>query len=144
LRIFKFGSGNSTLWWAQRASAVVAVEDYRHWYEYVRKNMLGNVDYRLAETEARYVGCLSESDSRFNVIVVDGSFRDRCLEHATQRLTEDGVLIVDNSDRDSLALALAGVERLGFRRIEFYGLGPMNGHPWGTSVLYRQSNVLGL
>jgi precorrin-6B methylase 2 len=144
LRVFEFGSGNSTLWWAQRADQVVAVEDNRHWHGYVQKNLPANVTYRLAETEAQYIDCLRGNAVRFEVIVVDGSFRERCLDEAPASLADNGVLIVDNSDWDSLVEPLARLERQGFRRLEFYGLGPMNGHPWGTSVLYRDSNVLGI
>jgi len=144
LRVFEFGSGNSTLWWAKRVSTVLAVEDSRHWYEYVCKKLPKNVNYQLAETEAQYVACLSQSASSFEVIIMDGSYRERCLEHATEHLTDDGVLVVDNSDWASLAESLSNLERRGFRRLEFYGLGPMNGHPWGTSVLYRGMNVLGI
>jgi precorrin-6B methylase 2 len=144
LRVFEFGSGNSTLWWANRVSEVMAVEDNRNWYEYVRKKLPSNVDYQLAETEGQYVGCLSQSASSFEIIVLDGSYREKCLEHATEHLTDDGVLVVDNSDWDSLTVSLRNIEQRGFRRLEFYGLGPMNGHPWGTSVLYREMNVLGI
>jgi precorrin-6B methylase 2 len=123
---------------------VVAVEDNRHWHGYVQKNLPANVTYRLAETEAQYIDCLRGNAVRFEVIVVDGSFRERCLDEAPASLADNGVLIVDNSDWDSLVEPLARLERQGFRRLEFYGLGPMNGHPWGTSVLYRDSNVLGI
>jgi precorrin-6B methylase 2 len=144
LRVFEFGSGNSTLWWAQRANQVVAVEDNRHWYDYVQKGLPGNVTYILAESETQYVACLSGDVAQFEVIVVDGSYREQCLAQAPASLTDDGVLVVDNSDWESLAHPLVKLERLGFRRLEFYGLGPMNGHPWGTSVLYRSANVLGI
>ena len=78
------------------------------------------------------------------MIVVDGSYRAQCLLTAPTHLNERGVIIVDNSDWDNLAPVLTKMTGLGFRRIEFYGLGPCNGHPWGKSVLCRDGNFLGM
>ena len=144
LRIFEFGSGNSTLWWATQALTVVSVEDNRGWYEYVQKGKPANVTYKLAEGEEAYVGSLLEDPDPFDVIIIDGSHRDRCIAQALRKLAPEGVLIIDNSDWDSLAQSLRQLEQQGFRQLEFYGLGPMNGHPWGTSVLYRDRNVFGI
>lgn len=144
LRVFEFGSGHSTLWWSQRAHEVVSVEDNKDWYLYVQNAKPNNVSYRLAQGENDYVGCLLREPDFFDVIVIDGSHRERCLANAAAKLTAGGVLIIDNSDWPALSHSLAQLERQAFRRLEFYGLGPMNGHPWGTSVMYRDNNVFGI
>ena len=142
--VYEFGSGNSTLWWARRARRVVSVEDNSEWYSYVRSTGPANVTYTLAAGEDDYVQSLRQTGVVFDVVVVDGSHRGRCLHEALGNLTERGVVIVDNSDWPWLAADLARAESAGFRRLELYGLGPINGHPWGTSILYRGGNFLGL
>jgi precorrin-6B methylase 2 len=139
--VFEYGSGNSTLWWAKRANRVVSVEDDVQWHGYVSKSAPANVTYTLATTADEYVNSLT---GRHNLIVVDGSHRERCISSAIEHLTDCGVLVVDNSDWPHLAESLSQAERAGFRRIEFYGLAPCNGHPHGTSILYRAGNFLGL
>src|SRR6267142_4789790 len=38
-RILEFGAGQSTLWWAARASEVISFEDNQSWYERLRSQM---------------------------------------------------------------------------------------------------------
>lgn len=142
--VFEFGSGNSTLWWARRARRVVSVEDNAQWYSRIQATRPANVAYSLAVGEENYVNSLRDTEALFDVVVVDGSHRERCLQEALKTLTQSGIVIVDNSDWPSLADELARTQRAGFRRLELYGLGPVNGHPWGTSILYREGNLLGL
>jgi precorrin-6B methylase 2 len=144
LKVFEFGSGNSTIWWAARASTVVAVEDDEQWYSYLNRTLPTNVTYKLAHTAEEYVGALKAEPVPFDVIVVDGSYRQQCIVEAAGRLTEPGVLIVDNSDWPDLVGPVRQLEVSGFRSIQFYGLGPVNGYPWGTSILYRKDNWLGI
>lgn len=144
LRIFEFGSGNSTLWWAPRAFSVVSVEDNRQWHSYVSQNKPSNVVFKFASDEKSYLDALLLEDGLFDVIVVDGSYRGECITRCCSKLKASGVLIVDDSDWDCLASSLLFVESLGFRRLELYGLGPIVGHPCGTSILYRPDNLFGI
>lgn len=139
--VFEFGSGSSTLWWAQKVERVVSVEDNRQWYDYVTQKKTPNVTYKYAENKNEYMAALTEELGLFEIIIIDGSLRDECVQESVLKLTLDGVLIVDNSDWENLRASLSFLKEAGFRRLEFYGLGPMNGHPWGTSILYRDGNV---
>jgi precorrin-6B methylase 2 len=142
LKVFEFGCGNSTIWWAARASTVVAVEDDEKWYSYVIGNLPTNVTCKLAQTAEDYLTALKAEPLPFDVIVVDGSYRQQCIVEAARKITESGILIVDNSHWPDLVEPVRQLEARGFRSLQFYGLGPINGHPWGTSILYRNSNWL--
>lgn len=144
IRVFEYGSGNSTLWWADRVSEVVSVEDSPQWHAHVMEHKPANVTYHLAVGEEDYIGSIFSFDGKFDVVIIDGSHRDQCIRAAVQKLNDTGVLIIDNSERPSLQESLDWTESLGFRQLEFYGIGPINGHPWGTSLLYRDNNVLGI
>ena len=143
-RLFEFGSGNSTLWWAQRASQVVSVEDNEDWYSYVTKSKPDHVSYKFAADQQSYLDALLLEEGLFDVIVVDGSFRDICIERCSVKLSAKGVVIIDNSDWENLQRPIEVLKSQGFRQLEFYGIGPTNGHPWGTSIFYRADNFLGL
>ncbi len=144
IKVFEFGSGNSTLWWAGKASCVVSVEDNDHWFSYVSQNKLENVIYKFASNQESYINALLTEDIQFDVIIIDGSYREDCIKECTSKLKDSGVLIVDNSDLEKLKTPLSSLEHQGFRQLEFYGVGPANGHPWGTSVFYRANNFLGI
>lgn len=142
--VFEFGSGNSTLWWSLRASKVVSVEDNAQWHEYVLKHKPANVDYKLAQSPEDYIGSLADADGDFDVIIVDGSHRFECARAALNKLSPRGIVLVDNSDWPELKEAVVFLRDRGFKQLEFYSVGPINGHPWGTSVFYRNDNVLHL
>lgn len=144
LKVFEFGSGNSTLWWANRVAEVISVEDDGAWYAQIKKSKPENVTYLFAPNRQEYIDALMKSTDLFHLIVVDGSYREACLDVCHLKLNSKGVLIVDNSDWSQLQPCISKLEKLGFRQLEFFGLGPINGHPWGTSIFYKPDNILGI
>jgi hypothetical protein len=98
----------------------------------------------LAEDEDEYIGVLLNRPESFDIIIVDGGYRDRCIRESINKLTMNGILIIDNSDWLALASSLEFLLNTGFRKLEFYSLGPVNGHPWGSSIFYRDSNIFNI
>lgn len=97
--VLEFGSGMSTMWYSRHAGSVVSIEDYRPWFDLVspRVAKLGNVDYRFAANRAEYVSLAP--DQRYDLIMIDGSFREDCARFAIEHLSENGVIYLDNSDK---------------------------------------------
>lgn len=79
LKVFEYGSGNSTLWWSERAKQIMSVEDDEDWYIKI-KNSLQNkdVDYRLEKDRQKYFSMASDD---FDIYIIDGKHRRECLEH---------------------------------------------------------------
>ena len=104
-RVLEFGSGMSTIWYAKHAGEVFSVEDYRPWYEKVTNmieaNHLDNITYRFSESETEYSTFMSEGEQGFDLIMVDGSYRSKCISHAEKLVKSGGILYLDNSDIDS-------------------------------------------
>lgn len=97
-RVLEFGSGMSTLWFAGRAGAIVSVEHHPEWYAKV-KGMLPQgpaIDYRLASDPATY--CDVADEAGFDLVLVDGRFRDQCVAAGLKVLRPGGILYLDNSD----------------------------------------------
>lgn len=146
MRVFEYGSGNSTLWWSQRVASVVACEHDQPWFEEIAKQLPDNVDYRYCELEygGAYCRLISEFVAEFDCVVIDGRDRVNCARQALGALTAGGVIVWDNSDRDCYQAGFDFLRDHGFRRIDFWGLGPINAYPWCTSIFYRDGNCLGL
>ncbi|MEZ6123680.1 MAG: class I SAM-dependent methyltransferase [Planctomycetaceae bacterium] len=143
LKVFEFGSGNSTLWWAAKVQKVVSCEHDPVWHELVRHRIPQNVKYLLRSLDDEsYSRAILEEDDAFDVVVIDGRRRNECLISAMQRLNEEGVVIWDNSDRARYVESFDLLANHGFRRIEFRGMGPVGIAEWETSVFYRSSNCL--
>lgn len=137
--VFEFGAGGSTLWWAERVARVVAVEHNPVWLDVVRQRAPGNATVLFAEAEG-YPG--AARGGLWDVVVVDGICRTDCARQSLEALTPAGVVVWDNTDEDGDGYAL--LESRGFRRLDFWGLGPLLPFEWSTSIFYRPDNCLGI
>lgn len=147
-RVFEYGSGNSTLWWAPRVKEVIAVEHNAAWAKQVEANIkhLANAQVILEPNpdSPKYAEAIQAQKDKFHIAVIDGSNRVECAEAALSCLTEDGVIIWDNSDRIEYEAGIESLKNAGFRQLEFTGLAPVNSNRMETSIFYRSKNCLGI
>lgn len=147
MRVFEYGSGQSTRWWAARVGHVDAVEDDPTWMAQVSCELPDNVELRFERSSGpEYANSILDRGAQFDVIVIDGSDRNGCARACLPALAEAGVVIWDNTQvPDAIRPGLGVLEQAGFVRLDFFGLGPLNMDPWCTSVLYRPAqNCFGL
>lgn len=116
-KMFEWGSGGSTAWFANRCKEIVSIENNQGWFQKVqgmfKEQKLSNIDYRFIETDEsldqkeairtkalpEYVKVISEfSQESFDIIIIDGSFRHICINHAPTFLKSGGLLVLDNSN----------------------------------------------
>jgi len=146
VNVFEYGCGNSTLWWAKRTRKVVACEHDPTWCKEIENQAPLNVSlYCVAlSPNSAYSEFIASYKKEFDVIVVDGRDRVACVKNAVEALTEKGVIIWDNSDRPEYDEGYSFLLDSGFRRLDFFGMGPINNYEWCTSVFYKSSNILGI
>jgi hypothetical protein len=142
LQVFEYGAGYSTLWWSTRVAGVIACEHDPIWAERVKSRAAGSVKVISQPDREQYVSAVSRFPCTFDIIVIDGKHRTECAQHAFGALNDQGVIIWDNSDRTRYFNAFEICEKRGFRRLDFWGLGPINAYGWCTSVFYRPENCL--
>jgi SAM-dependent methyltransferase len=145
-RVFEFGCGYGTLWWAARVSRVVSCEHDAAWRERIAALAPSNATFLHVPLEygGAYARAALDQGGPFDLIVVDGRDRVRCAVQSVGALAAGGVLLWDNTDRPNYAPGLDELRGLGFRRIDFDGLAPVEPIRTRTSILYRDGNVLGL
>lgn len=74
------------------------------------------------------------------MVLVDGiEPRSDYLEQASRPVRSDGLLVVDNSDRERYRAVLARLA--GWHRFDFFGLGPQNAYARATSIFAREAVV---
>lgn len=66
-----------------------------------------------------------------------GTRRGSVATWMAEHLSENGVIVWDNSDRMDYREGLAELETLGFGRLSFFGLGPVNAYAFETSIFSR-------
>ena len=103
-RVLEFGSGMSTVWYAAHAGEVVSIEDYQPWFlqvaQIIRDRKATNIRYRFARGSKDYsIPTANEQGEGFDLIMIDGSFRDQCVERSLRFLKPCGIVYLDNSDK---------------------------------------------
>jgi predicted O-methyltransferase YrrM len=103
MRVLEFGSGQSTLWLAERVGTVVSIESDAAWQARVRSQAdklgLSNIDLRLRAADS-YADCSEFTDRSFDFCVIDGMLRGVCAETALPKMRPGGWIYLDNSDND--------------------------------------------
>lgn len=139
-RVLEFGGGQSTSWWAQRASQVVTIEEDQAWYENLKARVSGNVELHHvpADLKTRDVSAIRDildncGKERFDVIVVDGHLRREAAAMAFDYLGPDGALILDNAEGYGF---YDEIRSRTCRRVDFYGFAPGVSKRHCTSLVF--------
>jgi predicted O-methyltransferase YrrM len=97
----EFGSGRSTIWFAERVEKLISIEHDIYWFEKINKKLkekelVRKVDYRLAN-EDNYLDILNEIENNsIDFVLVDGLQRDIYALKSIPKLKIGGLLIIDN------------------------------------------------
>jgi hypothetical protein len=150
-RIFEYGSGYSSLFWAKRCKELISVEHQHAWHEKISRLAPKNARIILAEIDdswdayhpppetevelKRYAESINDF-GEFDVILLDGYARARmryqCAKAALPHLTKGGLIILDNSDwlpGTAMFLRQAGLIEVDFS-------GPVPGNPQSQTTSF--------
>lgn len=147
LMLFEFGSGYSTSFFAARVKHVTSVERDAEWCAKVKGMVPANVELILLDSDkdGPYCRAARRQGRKFDVIVIDADDRVECLKDAPASLSDRGVILLDDAQRDAYRQGMADfIAKDGFRKLDFEGLKPGAINAYRTSVFYRSHNCLGL
>ncbi|MFC4701030.1 FkbM family methyltransferase [Glaciecola siphonariae] len=136
--IFEWGSGQSSLFFAQHSYKVISIESNPEWYEHINDEKLKNQTV-LLKSPTDYCECINEMNEKFDVISIDGDIfrRLECAVFALSYLKEGGIILLDNSDW--LPNTTEFLRSSGFTQVDFAGPGPINSYLWCTSIFFKGS-----
>lgn len=159
-RVFEYGSGASTVFLARRAAAVYSVEHHAGWAKQVQSLVADypHVQLMLEEPAAapasgdfgsrkrghrnldfeQYVKAIDRVEGSFDLIVIDGRCRERCLEYAQSRLAPGGMIVFDNTGRSRYRGAIS---QSGLCSIETRGLTIGLPYPDHTTLLFADDSA---
>lgn len=106
-RVFEWGSGRSTTWFASRVRRVVAVEHDIAWHEglsrIIGEKQITNVELHqasIAEGYAKdYLRPWHERKEAFDLVLIDGRLRDSCFQAVLDDPDPAAVIVLDNAER---------------------------------------------
>ncbi|TDK51426.1 class I SAM-dependent methyltransferase [Algoriphagus formosus] len=132
MNILEFGLGGSTLFFRNLGASVYSIEHDDEWFQTVKKELENDkmvslhlykpeIDQPEIEDKYRSVhGLFSEGMSwkayahaadnlpneAFDLILIDGRARPECLRNSISKLKPGGMLVFDNSERESYQQAM--------------------------------------
>jgi hypothetical protein len=126
--VLEFGGGQSTQWWASKASSVITLEGDLLWFEKIKPTIPANVDLRYVTMDSRQANVEavkrsieSTSIEKFDIIVIDGLYRENMIDIALQYMATGGIIICDNAEGYGF---VEGFKRSGLKRVDFFGNAP--------------------
>lgn len=147
-KVLEWGSGDSTVWFSRRAD-VVSIEHDMLWASWARDRLVHtgsgfrSVELALCPADLvdqgdHWLGYQADDQRttfrsyvnvvlphrQFDVVLVDGRCRARCIERviAEDLVAPGGLLVLDDSQRPRYALSLEAVASRGWARTEHPGL----------------------
>ena len=96
LRIFEYGSGYSTLFYAPRVHSVTSVEHDKEWYLKIKTLIPENVFLHHCElsNSGHYSNFINTGKISFDLVIIDGRDRVNCIKYSISKLSEMGVVIL--------------------------------------------------
>jgi predicted O-methyltransferase YrrM len=108
-KILEYGAGASTVWFSKRAFVVDSIEHDRAWFDLVGRavgtEILPNVGLHHVpatndfEEYVQFGRKLGAQRGGYDVVVVDGRRRVRCVKAIAEFVVPGGILVLDNAER---------------------------------------------
>jgi tRNA A58 N-methylase Trm61 len=146
MTLFEYGSGYSTLFYASRVKSVVSVEYDMDWFNIMQSQLPSNVNllYQTKDIDGEYCRKINFDGDRYDVVIVDGRDRVNCVKQSIQALTERGVILIDDSQRERYTEAIVFATEHGFKALSMEGLKPTGSKKDRTTILYKEGNCFGI
>jgi hypothetical protein len=144
-RALEFGSGSSSLWLGQRIKEVFSIEDFRSWADEIRRNATSNVTILNVDSISNFPSYIGKIPGHFEIVIIDnlGNRMDSAI-HSLGFLSDDGVIIWDNTDGSDWNDINDFMKGHGFKEISFTGMTAQEVCSSRTTLFYKESNCLGI
>lgn len=122
--VFEYGGGHSTLFYSEKVNFVCTIETKQEWVDFVNQNKTkDNIDIKLPSSMRNFANEIENFNiKKFDLIIVDSRDRAMALIKSVDYLNQNGIIVLDNSERDNLQSAILKMEMLGFKKRVFSGL----------------------
>src|SRR5574343_116787 len=105
MKVFEFGAGRSTIFFANLAGQIISVESRAQWVDYVKSFNLSNSIVIVEQKQ--FASAINQfHDNIFDLILIDSNDRVNCLKNSFNKITKNGVILVDNCESEKLCAAV--------------------------------------
>lgn len=136
--VFEYGGGASTLWWASKANSVTSVDANQMYVDAVSNEIknkgITNAQILFKHNPEEYINEVNKG--WYDIIVIDGHYRDECIQPSLARLKHGGVLIFDNWQQPSVHMAHPQLVEI-LEKMEHKIYRQPDHEDWATAVFYK-------
>lgn len=158
--VFEWGSGASTFWFADRCNTIWSVEYFKDFFEVLQKRAQDKININLIlkepdnERQENYIAKHSSASGKsfknfahsidvfknfyFDIIVIDGRVRNRCLDLAIPKLKSGGMIVYDDTNRDAYFDHIVPVAEKYFEGVMQFPGTTVDNKRSTTSILYKK------
>lgn len=141
--LFEYGSGYSTLFFADYVREVYSVEYDEVWYKKINalNKKLSNIHVAYKALNDGYAESIANLEEKlFDVIFIDGRKRVQCCMFSINFLKDNGIVILDDSEREKYQEAFTFFARQGFAHISLRGMKPTDCRETQSTIFYKRGN----
>jgi hypothetical protein len=137
--VLEWGCGNSTKYFSKRTNHINSIESNIDWFNNIKNLVNENVTIHFKDSESDYVNFPLSLNIKFDIIVIDGIFREGCVDTALKLHSKKCFIILDNSDRYPELCKI--IRHNDYLEVDFHGFGPINNYSWTTSLFYPNQGM---
>lgn len=142
--IFEYGFGASSFFFAKRVKKVVSLETDPMWYKVMKNKLkehnITNIDVIFMENgleNAKYEHFANNYGQKFDLIIIDSLKRANCCYDSISALKDDGMIILDDSQRKSYKKIFRFFDEKNFLTKNFIGIAPGQFRLKNSTVFYK-------
>lgn len=146
LSIFEYGSGNSSIYFSKTCKSVHSVEHNAEWHSKISGALKAykNIELELKKDAEDYQNAITNTGKTFDLVIVDGILRNECAAIAFHSLSENGILVLDDSERTEYQPTFELAKKLGYKELSVYGMAVGVNLLKSTTFFYRSNNVFNI
>ncbi len=146
IKIFEYGAGNSTIYFSTRIKNLISIESDSAWLNQLKPKLPQHciIESVTSADPGAYSKRIFDFDQKFDIVIVDAIFRNESMINCIPALSERGVIILDDSEREEYQSTINEMLKLGFKKIDFWGMAPGVTFNKCTSIFYKSINCLGI
>lgn len=150
--IFEFGCGTSTIFFAQNTKLVISIETNRNWFEIICKKIrtlkLTKIEFKISDSFKKlyddifiygnviilllengqnnnlYQKTVNQFNKKFDYVIIDSLKRLECCHESISNIKDNGIIILDDSQRNSYKKIYDFFNKNGYKFTEFWGIAP--------------------
>lgn len=142
--IFEFGCGASTIFFAKKAKKVYGLETNQNWLNLINQKLQSldlEAQIELMENgidNKNYEIFPQKFEKKFDIIVIDSLKRFLCAQNAINFIKDDGIIILDDSQRENYKKIFDFFAEKGFEKKDFWGIEPGKLKMKNTTVFLKK------